>query len=78
MAYIRALLTQQNRFLLTDEKSGALTARGQAIISHTPLARFGEPQDLIGAVIWLLSDAARFVTGIVLPVDGGFSAYSGV
>ena len=71
-------LTQQNRFLLTDEKTGALTARGQAIISHTPMGRFGAPEDLFGAVLWLLSPASAFVTGIVVPVDGGFSAFSGV
>jgi len=71
-------LTEQNRFLLTDQKSGELTPRGKTIIAHTPMDRFGEPSELIGAVVWLLSDAARFVTGIVLPIDGGFSAFSGV
>jgi len=71
-------LTEQNRFLLIDEKSGELTARGQAIIEHTPMGRFGDPSDLIGAIIWLASDASKFVTGIVLPIDGGFSAFSGV
>ena len=71
-------LTEQNRFLLTDEKSGELTARGRTIIDHTPMGRFGEPQELIGTVMWLLSDAAKFVTGVVVPVDGGFSAFSGV
>jgi len=71
-------LTEQNRFLLTDRKSGELTARGKAIIAHTPLARFGEPEDLLGAVLWLISPAAEFVTGVVVPVDGGFSAFSGV
>ena len=71
-------LTQQNRVLLTDEKSGDLTPRGQSIISHTPMGRFGEPEDLFGAVLWLLSPASAFVTGIVVPVDGGFSAFSGV
>ena len=71
-------LTDQNRFLLTDEKTGELTARGRAIISHTPMGRFGEPEDLLGAVLWLLSPASAFVTGIVLPIDGGFSAFSGV
>lgn len=71
-------LTQQNRFLLTDEVSGDLTQRGQQIIDHTPMARFGAPEDLLGAVLWLLSPASAFVTGIVLPIDGGFSAYSGV
>jgi NAD(P)-dependent dehydrogenase (short-subunit alcohol dehydrogenase family) len=71
-------LTNQNRFLLTDEKTGELTARGQSIIDHTPMAKFGDPADLIGTIIWLLSPAAAFVTGIVVPVDGGFSAFSGV
>ncbi|MHC4596320.1 MAG: SDR family oxidoreductase [Planctomycetota bacterium] len=71
-------LTEQNRFLLTDEKTGKLTARGSTIIDHTPAGRFGEPDELIGTVIWLLSDAAKFVTGIVVPIDGGFSAFSGV
>ena len=71
-------LTEQNRFLLTDEKSGELTDRGKTIIEHTPMGRFGEPQELTGTVMWLLSDAAKFVTGVVVPVDGGFSAFSGV
>ena len=71
-------LTEQNRFLLTEKETGALTARGQRIIEHTPMARFGQPEDLVGAVLWLLSPASKFVTGIVLPVDGGFSAYAGV
>lgn len=70
--------TAQNKFLLRDEASGNLTARGQQIIDHTPMGRFGEPDDLVGALIWLCSPAAKFVTGIVVPVDGGFSAYSGV
>lgn len=71
-------LTEQNRFLLTDEETGALTPRGQSIINHTPMARFGDPAELAGAVLWLLSPASRFVTGIVVPIDGGFSAFSGV
>ena len=71
-------LSEQNRFLLTDEKTGGLTARGQAIMGHTPMNRFGEPADLLGAMLWLLSPAAAFVTGIVVPVDGGFLACSGV
>jgi len=70
-------LTEQNRFLLLDEK-GELTPRGRQIIDHTPMDRFGAPEDLIGAVRWLLSPAASFVTGVVIPIDGGFSAYSGV
>jgi len=71
-------LTEQNRFLLTDEASGELTPRGSTIIEHTPMGRFGVPDDLIGTVVWLLSPAAAFVTGIVVPIDGGFSAFSGV
>jgi NAD(P)-dependent dehydrogenase (short-subunit alcohol dehydrogenase family) len=71
-------LTQQNRYLLIDETTGELTPRGQTILVHTPMARFGKPRDLIGTVRWLLSDASAFVTGIVVPVDGGFAAFSGV
>ena len=72
------LLTHQNRFLLTDEKTGQLTPRGQSIIGHTPMGRFGNADDLYGTVTWLLSPASKFVTGITVPVDGGFSAFSGV
>jgi NAD(P)-dependent dehydrogenase (short-subunit alcohol dehydrogenase family) len=71
-------LTAQNRFLLTESATGDLTPRGQTIIDHTPMARFGAPEDLLGTVLWLLSPASSFVTGIVVPVDGGFSAFSGV
>jgi NAD(P)-dependent dehydrogenase (short-subunit alcohol dehydrogenase family) len=71
-------LTEQNRFLLTDEKTGELTDRGQTIIDHTPMGRFGDPEDLLGTVMWLMSPASAFVTGIVVPIDGGFSAFSGV
>ena len=71
-------LTEQNRFLLTDEKTGELTDRGRTIISHTPMGRFGDPDELLGTLIWLLGDAGKFVTGITVPVDGGFSAFSGV
>ena len=70
-------LTQQNHFLLFD-KDEKLTERGAAIISHTPMARFGKPDDLAGVCIWLASDALKFVSGIVIPIDGGFSAFSGV
>jgi NAD(P)-dependent dehydrogenase (short-subunit alcohol dehydrogenase family) len=71
-------LTEQNRFLLTDAGSGELTSRGQTILHHTPAGRFGLPEDLVGTLLWLVSPASAFVTGIVVPVDGGFSAYSGV
>lgn len=71
-------ITEQNRFLLTDRATGALTERGQRIIDHTPMARLGEPEDLVGTVLWLLSPASAFVTGAVIPVDGGFAAYAGV
>jgi len=71
-------LTAQNRFLLIDEATGKLTPRGRTIIEHTPLGRFGDPKDLLGTLLWLLSPASAFVTGIVVPVDGGFSAFSGV
>jgi len=71
-------LTDQNRFLLTDKDSGELTSRGQAVIAHTPMNRFGTPDDLLGATLWLISPAAAFVTGVVVPIDGGFSAFSGV
>jgi NAD(P)-dependent dehydrogenase (short-subunit alcohol dehydrogenase family) len=71
-------LTEQNRFLLTDKETGALTARGKKILEHTPAGRFGTPEDLSGTLLWLLSPASKFVTGAVIPVDGGFTAYSGV
>ena len=71
-------LTEQNRFLMIDAQSGALTARGQTIIDHTPMGRLGASEDLIGTLLWLVSPASAFVTGIVVPVDGGFSAFSGV
>lgn len=68
---------EQNRRLLLNE-NGSLTPRGQQIMSHTPMARFGVPDDLLGTLLWLVSPASAFVTGIVVPVDGGFSAFSGV
>lgn len=71
-------LTEQNRFLLTDKDTGKLTARGKSILGHTPMNRFGSPDDLTGALLWLVSPASAFVTGIVVPLDGGFSAFSGV
>lgn len=71
-------LTEQNRFLLTEKETGKLTPRGDTIIAHTPIGEFGQPEDLVGAVIWLASNASRFVTGTVVAIDGGFSAFSGV
>ncbi len=71
-------LTNQNRFLLVDEKTGQMTPRGQRILNGTPLGRFGRPEDLISTLLWLVSDASAFVTGAIIPVDGGFSAYGGV
>lgn len=71
-------ITNQNRFLVTDEKTGKFTPRGQSIVDHTPMNRFGEAEELSGTLIWLISDAAKFVTGVVVPVDGGYSAFGGV
>lgn len=71
-------LGEQNRYLMIDKETGKLTPRGEKIISHTPMSRFGKPEDLIGPMLWLMSPASAFVTGIVVAVDGGFSAYSGV
>jgi len=71
-------ITEQNRSLLTNPATGELTERGQSIIAHTPMGRFGDEEDLLGAALWLLSPASAFVTGIVVPVDGGFSAFGGV
>ncbi|SHG74352.1 SDR family oxidoreductase [Flagellimonas flava] len=70
-------LTEQNRTLLTQE-NGDLTPRGETILQHTPMNRFGEPEDLVGTTLWLVSDQSKFVTGVTIPIDGGFSAYSGV
>src|SRR5512136_502904 len=71
-------LTEQNRFLMVDKVTGAWTPRGQKIFDHTPMGRLGEDEDTLGCVLWLLSGASAFVTGITVPVDGGFSAYAGV
>ncbi|MCL5674429.1 MAG: SDR family oxidoreductase [Candidatus Omnitrophica bacterium] len=70
-------LTRQNKYLLLDEKEN-LTERGHTIISHTPMGRFGEPDDIPGICVFLSSDSSRFITGTVIPIDGGFSAFSGV
>jgi NAD(P)-dependent dehydrogenase (short-subunit alcohol dehydrogenase family) len=71
-------LTEQNRFLLTQEGTGELTARGQAIIAHTPMGRFGNPEDLVGPALLILSDLGGFLHGTAVAIDGGFSIYSGV
>ena len=71
-------LTRQNRFLLTDKDTGEYTPRGKTILAHTPMGRFGNPDDLIGATLWLMSPASAFVTGTVVAIDGGFSAFGGV
>jgi NAD(P)-dependent dehydrogenase (short-subunit alcohol dehydrogenase family) len=72
------VLSNQNRFLLVDEATGHATERAQQILAHVPQGRLGEPDDIVGAAVWLVSDQARFVTGVVLPVDGGFTARAGV
>ncbi len=71
-------ITNQNRFLVTDKETGEYTARGESIVNHTPMGRFGKAEELSGTLIWLISDAAKFVTGVVVPVDGGYSAFGGV
>jgi NAD(P)-dependent dehydrogenase (short-subunit alcohol dehydrogenase family) len=71
-------LTNQNRFLLTDEQTGELKPRGKKIIANTPTHKFGEPEDLVGTMLYLLSDISSFVTGVVIPVDGGYAAFGGV
>lgn len=71
-------LTNQNRFLLINEDTNELTDRGTKIINNTPMEKFGEPDDLIGGTLYLISDLSKFVTGVVLPIDGGFNVYSGV
>jgi NAD(P)-dependent dehydrogenase (short-subunit alcohol dehydrogenase family) len=72
------LLTNQNRFLLVDEKTGESTPRAKKIINSTPMERFATPEEMTGTLLYLVSDLSKFVTGVVIPVDGGFSAYSGV
>jgi NAD(P)-dependent dehydrogenase (short-subunit alcohol dehydrogenase family) len=69
-------MTEQLRFLHVNQETGELSERARMVIARTPLGRYGEPDDLLGAVIWLLSDASRFVTGVVVTIDGGFSAYT--
>ncbi len=70
-------LTDQNRFLLTNE-NGSMTPRGRLILDHTPMGRYGQPEELVGTLIWLISEAGQFVNGAVVPIDGGFAAFSGV
>jgi NAD(P)-dependent dehydrogenase (short-subunit alcohol dehydrogenase family) len=70
--------TKQNHYLLYQADSGELTDRGRSILEHTPMKRFGRPEDLLGSVLWLISPASNFVSGVVVPIDGGFSAFSGV
>jgi len=72
------LLTNQNKFLMIDEKTGDLSPRAIKILKGTPMERFGTPEELTGTLLYLVSDLSKFVTGIVIPIDGGFSAYSGV
>lgn len=71
-------LTKQNQFLLVDEQTGEPTPRAKQILGHTPMNRYGVPEDLLGTLVWLASDASAFVNGVVVPVDGGFSAFAGV
>jgi len=71
-------LTKQNEFLLIDENTKELTDRGKQIISNTPMERFGDPEEILGTLFYLISDVSKFVTGVVIPVDGGFNAYSGI
>jgi len=71
-------MTKQNEFLLKDENTGELKPRGKKIIDHTPMGRFGEPEELLGTLYYLISDMSKFVTGVIIPVDGGFNSYSGV
>ena len=72
------LLTEQNRYLLMNKDNKTFTERGKTVIDQTPMKRFGEPSDLISTVLWLISPGAEFVHGTVIPIDGGFSAFSGV
>ncbi|MEI8114587.1 MAG: SDR family oxidoreductase [Bacteroidia bacterium] len=71
-------ITDQNRFLVLDQATGGFSPRGQKIVNNTPMGKFGEPEDLQGATLFLLSDVSSFITGIVIPVDGGYSAFGGV
>ena len=72
------VLTEQNRFLLVNQETGEMTERGRQILQHCPMGRYGKPEEIVGAALWLVSDQASFVTGAIIPVDGGFHAFSGV
>jgi NAD(P)-dependent dehydrogenase (short-subunit alcohol dehydrogenase family) len=69
-------MTDQLRFLHIDRQTGEYTPRARKVLAHTPMGRYGEPEELVGAVVWLLSDASRFVTGALIPIDGGYSPYT--
>lgn len=71
-------LTEQNRFLMVDKETNKPTPRGMKVLANTPMGRYGETDELIGATVFLMSDLAGFITGVVLPIDGGFSAFGGV
>lgn len=72
------LLAEQNRYLMVNPLTGGPTDRGQAVLDHTPMGRYGTPEEMVGPILWLLSPATQFITGVTVPIDGGFSAYSGV
>jgi NAD(P)-dependent dehydrogenase (short-subunit alcohol dehydrogenase family) len=72
------MITEQNRFLLTDRDTGELTERGETVLSQVPMTRFGDPPEVVGCALWLFSEQASFVTGAIVPIDGGFSAFCGV
>ena len=72
------MITEQNRFLMEDVETGRLTERGETVLRNVPMGRFGKPEEIVGATLWLLSDKASFVTGAIVTVDGGFSAFAGV
>lgn len=72
------MLTEQNRFLLVDQQTGQMTERGRQILQQCPMGRYGKPEEVVGAALWLVSDHASFVTGAIIPVDGGFTAFCGV
>lgn len=70
------LLTEQNRFLMVDKETGEPTARGAHVLQQTPMGRYGQPEEMVGAVIFLSSESASFITGVMLPIDGGFSSFA--